>query len=88
MPGPNNTGQPPPGGMPGGGTNPQQKPALPGVPLKDYAGGPFVGVRPPISGKSMLTVNGNDTYETWSYTALDLQRDIQLRLVGLQTVWK
>ena len=69
-------------------TGTQPPPALPGVPLKDYAGGPFVGVRPPVSGKSMLTLNGAETYETWSYTAIDLQRDITLRLAGLQTVWK
>ena len=69
-------------------TTPQPKPVLPGVPLKDYAGGPFVGVRPPVSGKSMLSLNGNDSYETWNYTALDLTKDIQLRLAGLQTVWK
>lgn len=75
--------QPPPTG-----TNPQPPPALPGIPLKDYAGGPFVGVRPPISGKSMLALNGNETYETWSYTAIDLQREVTLRVAGLQTVWK
>jgi hypothetical protein len=66
----------------------QPKPVLPGIPLKDYAGGPFVGVRPPISGKSMITLNGNDTYETWSYTALDLKKDLDLRIDGLKTVWK
>ena len=42
---------PPSGANP---ANPNAKPQLPGVPLKDYAGGPFVGVRPPISGKSMI----------------------------------
>ncbi len=73
------------GGMPG---NTQQKPALPGVPLKDYAGGPFVGVRPPVSGKAMLTLNGNDTYETWSYTAIDLVNDINRRNAGLAQVLK
>jgi type II secretory pathway pseudopilin PulG len=69
-------------------TGTQPPPALPGIPLKDYAGGPFVGVRPPVSGKSLLSLNGNETYETWNYTALDLQRDITLRIAGLQTVWK
>jgi type II secretory pathway pseudopilin PulG len=73
------------GGMPG---NNQQTPALPGVPLKDYAGGPFVGVRPPISGKAMLSINGNDTYETWSYTALDLVNDINKRNAALAQVLK
>ena len=83
---------PPPGPTPSttgtSSTNPQQKPSLPGVPIKDYAGGPFVGVRPPISGKAMLVLNGNDTYETWIYTALNLQPEIQSRMAGLQTVWK
>jgi type II secretory pathway pseudopilin PulG len=80
---------PPPQPQPGSGaTGTQPPPGLPGVPMKDYAGGPFVGVRPPITGKSMVTFNGAETYETWSYTALDLQRDITLRIAGLQTVWK
>ena len=79
---------PAPGTPPATATGTQAPPALPGIPLKDYAGGPFVGVRPPVSGKSMLSLNGNETYETWSYTALDLQRDITMRLAGNQTVWK
>ncbi|MGH9423099.1 MAG: pilus assembly FimT family protein, partial [Thermoanaerobaculia bacterium] len=29
------------------GTNPAGTPGLPGIPIKDYAGGPFIGVRPP-----------------------------------------
>jgi len=84
-PGPNPTPPPTPQPNP---LNPNAKPSLPGVPIKDYAGGPFVGVRPPISGKSMLALKGNETYETWNYTALDLQQEIAQRLVGLQTVWK
>jgi type II secretory pathway pseudopilin PulG len=70
------------------GTNPQSTPTLPGVPIKDYAGGPFVGVRPPISGKAILSLNGNDTYETWSYTALDLNTDITKRMLGLGQIYK
>jgi len=70
------------------GTNPGGAPPLPGIPIKDYAGGAFVGVRPPISGKAMLSLNGNDTYETWSYTALDLNNDIQRRAAGLSIVYK
>jgi hypothetical protein len=79
---------PAPGTPPATATGTQAPPALPGIPLKDYAGGPFVGVRPPVSGKSMLSLNGNETYETWSYTALDLQTDITKRIAGNQTVWK
>ena len=71
------------------GTNPNSGAgALPGIPIKDYAGGPFVGVRPPVSGKAMISLNGNDTYETWSYTALDLAADIQRRAAGLSIVYK
>ena len=69
------------------GTNPGM-PSLPGVPIKDYAGGPFVGVRPPVSGKAMLSLNGNDTYETWTYTALDLKNEIDRRMLGLSIVYK
>ena len=70
------------------GTNPNGSTGLPGIPIKDYAGGPFVGVRPPVSGKAMISLNGNDTYETWSYTALDLAADIQRRAAGLSIVYK
>jgi type II secretory pathway pseudopilin PulG len=70
------------------GTSPQSAGALPGIPIKDYAGGPFVGVRPPISGKAILSLNGNETYETWSYTALDLNNDIAKRMAGLAQVFK
>jgi type II secretory pathway pseudopilin PulG len=70
------------------GTNPQSTTTLPGIPIKDYAGGPFVGVRPPISGKAILSLNGNDTYETWAYTALDLNTDIAKRMLGLGQVYK
>jgi type II secretory pathway pseudopilin PulG len=77
-----------PGINPQTGSNPNGTPSLPGVPIKDYAGGPFVGVRPPVSGKSMLSLNGNETYETWSYTAIDLNNDIQRRAAGLSIVYK
>jgi type II secretory pathway pseudopilin PulG len=77
---------PPPTGTTG--TNPGQPTTVPGIPLKDYAGGPFVGVRPPITGKALLSINGNDTYETWSYTALDLTNDIKKRMAGLAIVYK
>ena len=78
----------PPPPQPQTGTNPQSTKTLPGIPIKDYAGGPFVGVRPPISGKAILSLNGKDTYETWSYTALDLNIDITKRMAGLAQVYK
>ena len=63
-------------------------PAAPGVPMKDYAGGPFVGVRPPKTGKSMLELNGADTYEKWMYTALDLDKEIAARMASMNNPWK
>ena len=78
----------PPPPQPQTGTNPQSTKTLPGIPIKGYAGGPFVGVRPPISGKAILSLNGKDTYETWSYTALDLNIDITKRMAGLAQVYK
>ena len=46
---------------------------------KDYVG-PFVGVRPPVTGKSYLSLNGADTYEAWVYTVDDLNNEINLRV--------
>jgi len=65
----NTTGNNTPGGL--GNFNPQASP-------KDYVG-PFVGVRPNKSGKSMLTLNGADQYDQWSYTVIDLQNEIAIR---------
>jgi type II secretory pathway pseudopilin PulG len=45
---------------------------------KDYVG-PFVGVRPPVTGKAYLSFNGADSYETWVYTVQDLQNEIALK---------
>lgn len=41
---------------------------------KDYVG-PFVGVRPPISGPSMVKFKDAETYDQWVYTTLDLKVD-------------
>ncbi|MEO6260178.1 MAG: hypothetical protein ABIP63_07485, partial [Thermoanaerobaculia bacterium] len=62
--------------------------AKPGVPMKDYAGGPFVGVRPPKTGKSMLQLKDADTYETWMFTALDLEQEIAARMAAMNNPWK
>lgn len=43
---------------------------------KDYVG-PFVGVRPPISGQSMLKFKEAEAYDQWVYTTLDLKVDIE-----------
>ncbi|HEY2325017.1 MAG TPA: type II secretion system protein [Thermoanaerobaculia bacterium] len=50
-----------------------------GASPKDYVG-PFVGVRPPITGKSYVSFNNADTYETWVYTVDDLKNEINLRV--------
>jgi type II secretory pathway pseudopilin PulG len=51
--------------------NPQASP-------KDYVG-PFVGVRPNKTGKSLLTFRGADQYDQWSYTVIDLNNDMTVR---------
>ena len=68
-------------------SNPNAAPGLPGIPIKDYAGGPFIGVRPPAKGKSLMTLFGADTYETWIYTAQDYEQEKQLRLNAAATVF-
>jgi type II secretory pathway pseudopilin PulG len=70
------------------GTNPQAPPGLPGIPIKDYAGGPFIGVRPPTHGKSLISLLGADTYETWVYTSLDYDQEKQLRITAAGTVFR
>jgi type II secretory pathway pseudopilin PulG len=69
------------------GTNPSATPALPGIPIKDYAGGPFIGVRPAAHGKSQMTLFGADTYETWVYTSLDYDQEKGLRIAAASTVY-
>jgi len=85
-PGP--TPPPPPSGTPGNGSeNTNAAAGLPGIPIKDYAGGPFIGVRPPTHGKSLLTLFGADTYETWLYTTIDYDQDKLGRLQAAATVF-
>lgn len=43
---------------------------------KDYVG-PFAGVRPPVEGESLLSLNGADRYEEWLYTTVDLDQELQ-----------
>jgi type II secretory pathway pseudopilin PulG len=69
------------------GTNPNAPPALPGIPIKDYAGGPFIGVRPSAHGKSLMTLFGADTYDTWVYTAIDYEQEKGMRLQAASTVF-
>jgi len=53
---------------------PQPKPIIPETP-KDYVG-PFVGVRPPIEGESLLTFGDADRYEQWLYTINELNNEL------------
>ena len=70
------------------GSNPPGTPALPGIPIKDYAGGPFIGVRPPTHGKSLISLFGADTYETWIYTTVDYDQEMKARLQAALTVFR
>ena len=45
--------------------------------------GPIVGVRPPKTGKSFLTLNGAENYEQWQYTVQDLENEITGRRAAL-----
>ena len=49
----------------------------------DYVG-PFEGVRPRITGKSFLQLNGADRYEQWKYTVTDLKAEQAARALALQ----
>ena len=79
---------PPPGVNPQQTTTGQTTTAPPGIPMKDYAGGPFVGIRPNKNGNSMIIFNGADHYEQWSYTALDYQTEKALRLQAALKIWQ
>lgn len=78
---------PPDTSGPTGASGATATPALPGIPIKDYAGGPFIGVRPPTHGKSLMTLFGADTYETWVYTTLDYDQEKTGRLQAASTVY-
>lgn len=44
---------------------------------RDYVG-PFIGVRPPVSGRAMLTFQNSDDYSKWYYTITDLDNEIKI----------
>ncbi|HUP62156.1 MAG TPA: type II secretion system protein [Thermoanaerobaculia bacterium] len=50
---------------------------------KEYANGPFVGVRPNKKGPSFLELNGAGDYNEWVYTVYDLQLERQMRQAAL-----
>ena len=70
-------------------TGPQQPATtMPALPMKDYAGGPFIGVRPAKTGKSILTLNGADQYEQWTFTVVELKAEIDARAVAAGTIYR
>src|SRR6266568_941998 len=86
---PQSQARPPGGGNPPPpGVLPQTATAQVGVPMKDYAGGPFVGIRPPKNGNSLIIFKGADHYEQWMYTAFDYQVDRTARQQAAQKVWQ
>lgn len=66
----------------------QGQPAQAGIPIKDYAGGPFIGVRPPKTGESMIEFRGAKSYDQWRYTSIELEQDIQARQIAAATVFR
>lgn len=84
------------GVQPGGGggrppnqvTGTQPPTTIPALPMKDYAGGPFIGVRPNKTGKSLLALNGADQYEQWTFTAVELKAEIDARAVAAGTIYR
>lgn len=84
------TGQRLPGPTPGAapGATPNQPVAVPGIPMKDYAGGPFIGVRPNKKGNSLLEINGSQKYEEWSYTVNDYRNERNGLWVAATKVWQ
>jgi len=73
---------------PGTGTQGQPPTTIPALPMKDYAGGPFIGVRPPKTGKSLIALNGADQYEQWTFTAVELKAEIDARAVAAATIYR
>jgi len=78
-----------------GATPPPPQPGTPpapappsAIPMKDYAGGPFIGVRPNKTGDSLIELNGMSKYEQWTYTLLDYRNERTLRLTAAQKVWQ
>ncbi len=67
---------------------PQTNTAPPGIPMKDYAGGPFIGIRPPKNGSGLVTLMGADKYDQWHYTVLDYRNERAARLAAATRIWQ
>jgi type II secretory pathway pseudopilin PulG len=74
-------------GNPPTGTQPPAT-TIPALPMKDYAGGPFIGVRPPKTGKSLIALNGADQYEQWTFTAIEMKAEIDARVIAAATIYR
>jgi competence protein ComGC len=66
----------------------QPAPPLPPSKLREGASppeyeGPFIGVRPNKSGKSILALNGEEDYSKWVYTTRDLNNEIRARIAAI-----
>ncbi|HUF16708.1 MAG TPA: prepilin-type N-terminal cleavage/methylation domain-containing protein [Thermoanaerobaculia bacterium] len=77
-------GQPGAPGVPGlpaptPGAFPSPSPSQPGLNpstgLQGEYSGPIGGVRPPLTGASMIVLNGQDRYENWVYTITELAQE-------------
>lgn len=68
---------PNPGGQgPVPGSGPEgARPVTPGTGLSGEYVGPFVGVRPPVTGESFITFRDQDRYENWTYTINELNQE-------------
>lgn len=60
------------------GAAPQKSGFNPAASPKDYVGD-FIGVRPPVTGPSMIKFNGAEQYDQWFYTITELDIDIKAR---------
>ena len=60
---------------PGPSPTPGQPGVNPGTGLQGEYSGPIGGVRPPLTGPSMIVLNGQDRYENWVYTITELTMD-------------
>lgn len=81
-------GTPTPVPVPGVQPQPSTATAPPRIPMKDYAGGPFVGIRPGKSGNSLIVFNGSQKYEEWKFTVLDYRNERTLRLLSAAKMWQ
>lgn len=69
------------------GTQLGQQATIPAYPMKDWAGGAFIGVRPNKTGKSFFSLNGADQYDQWNYTVIDYKNEVEARKAATAIVY-